>query len=423
VLRKHIIIGFLLALMMNTLDVIATTVLYAFIISIPYIQTTILHNKRTLPKLYKFLYKWKLHMARLNKQLDIYFKTHCKVVEYNVKPPNTRVPEITPAPYGYRKWLRRRHARRLCIKHLIKHNTHHIPYIEARVSTKGKERRLFFDTDSFPILVDDCCSKSITNNINDFIDKPKETTTKIKGYNGLSNKPLKIETVRWPIRDDKGKAHQFILPNTYYAPEAETRLFSPQHWAQTINNGRQTNCITYHDAIVLQWENGCYKKTIPISQHTNNVAMMTTAPGITTYTKLCTHITPTHPSLAFPTTINITDVSIVTDDEEEDLLMDHPTKATKIHGHGTNTETPTELGTELGTIQQLTKESQSKENDEQPIQVTYKEPEHKDTPEQPTYNDEKQEYMKWHYKLKNASLSTMQRKAQIKLLPHFITKY
>jgi hypothetical protein len=56
--------------------------------------------------------------------------------------------------------------------------------------------------------------------------------------------------------------------------------------------------------------------------------MMTTAPGITTYTTLCTHIKTTLPSLAYPTTIDIPDVPIITDDEEEDLLMDHPTKAT-----------------------------------------------------------------------------------------------
>jgi hypothetical protein len=166
---------------MNTLGLIADIILYTFIISIPYLQTTILHNKRTLPKLYKFLYKWKLHMARLNKQLDIYFKSHDKVVDYNIKPPNTRVPEITPTPYGYRKWLRRRNARRLCIKHLTNHSTPQIPCIEARASTKRRKRRLFFDTDSFAILVDNCCSKSITKNINGFIDKPKETMTKIKG--------------------------------------------------------------------------------------------------------------------------------------------------------------------------------------------------------------------------------------------------
>jgi hypothetical protein len=46
-------------------------------------------------------------MARLKKHHDIHFKTHYKVVEYNIKRPQTRVPEITPTPYGYRKWVRR----------------------------------------------------------------------------------------------------------------------------------------------------------------------------------------------------------------------------------------------------------------------------------------------------------------------------
>ena len=89
--------------MLNTVGIIADILLYTIIISVPYIQTTILQNKRKLPRLYKFLYKWKLQMARLNKHIDIHFKTHYKVVEYNVKKPQTRVPEITPTPYGYRR--------------------------------------------------------------------------------------------------------------------------------------------------------------------------------------------------------------------------------------------------------------------------------------------------------------------------------
>jgi hypothetical protein len=387
---------------------IADILLYTLIISAPYLQTTILQDKRKLPRLYKFLYKWKLQMARLNKHIDIHFKTHYKVVDYNVKQPQTRVPDITPTPYGYRKWVRRKKARRLCITKHKSLTTSHIPMIEARTTTKRQVRRLFFDTDSFPILVDNCCSRSITNNIKDFIDPPRDTMTKINGYNGLSNKPLQVGTVKWPIRDDKGKVHDFLLPNTYYAPDAETRLFSPQHWAQTLNNGRQTNCITYHDATILQWENGRYKKTIPISQRTNNVDLMTTAPGITAYNNYCKHISTSHPDLAYPTTIELPDVPIITDDEADNLLMDHPTKATKIQ--------------ESSKIQGPRAAHDSETAHEQPIQVTYKEPEYKDTPDLPTYNDEKQEYMKWHYKLNHASLSTMQRMAQRKLLPHFITK-
>jgi len=150
--------------------------------------------------------------------------------------------------------------------------------------------------------------------------------------------------------------------------------------------------------------------------------MMTTAPGLTAYKTFCTQISTTHPDLAYPTTMELPDVPIITDDEADELHMDHPTKASKIKDSGTEiqdsgTAHGSDSGTTLGSMQ-----SQSKTNNEQPIQVTYKEPEYKDTPELPTYNHEKQEYMKWHYKLNHASLSPMQRMAQRKLLPHYITK-
>jgi hypothetical protein len=139
--------------------------------------------------------------------------------------------------------------------------------------------------------------------------------------------------------------------------------------------------------------------------------MMTTAPGITAYKNYCTQISTTHPDLAYPTTIELPDVPIITDDEADDLNRDHPTKATKIQDSGTAQDSETAHGSDSGTILGSI-QPQSKTNDEQPIQVTYKEPEYKDTPELPTYNDEKQEYMKWHYKLNHASLSTMQKMAQ-----------
>jgi len=142
---------------------------------------------------------------------------------------------------------------------------------------------------------------------------------------------------------------------------------------------------------------------------------MTTAPGITVYKTYCMQISTTHPDLAYPTTIELPDVPIITDDEADDLNRDHPTKATKIQDSGTAHDSETAHGSDSGTILGSI-QSESKTNDEQPIQVTYKEPEYKDTPELPTYNDEKQEYMKWHYKFNHASLSTMQRMAQRKPL-------
>jgi hypothetical protein len=31
-----------------------------------------------------------------------------------------------------------------------------------------------------------------------------------------------VGTVKWKIKDDKGKIHSFIIPNTYYSPLVET---------------------------------------------------------------------------------------------------------------------------------------------------------------------------------------------------------
>ncbi len=119
--------------------------------------------------------------------------------------------------------------------------------IEAR-SAMDKERRIRmeFDTDSFDILIDNCCSHTLTNDINDYIEPPVKSSVRVRGYNGSTNSTM-VGTVKWKIRDDNGKVHNFILPNTYYSSSVETRLLSPQHWAQTRKKGRDSYCVTYHE--------------------------------------------------------------------------------------------------------------------------------------------------------------------------------
>ncbi len=125
--------------------------------------------------------------------------------------------------------------------------------IEAR-SAVDKERRLRmeFDTDSFDILIENCCSHTLTNDINDYVEPPVKSTVRARGYNGSTNSTM-VETFKWKIKDDKGKVHSFILPNTYYSPSVETRLLSLQHWAQTRKKRRDSYCITCHDAIIIRW--------------------------------------------------------------------------------------------------------------------------------------------------------------------------
>jgi hypothetical protein len=111
---------------------------------------------------------------------------------------------------------------------------------------------MHYDTDSYSILVDNCCTRSITTSLNDYIDTPADTTIRIKGYNGIMAKPTKVGTVQWKWDVDTGKTHAFITPETYYSPDAETRLLLPQHWATSVGKDRATKCTTYHEAIVLK---------------------------------------------------------------------------------------------------------------------------------------------------------------------------
>jgi transposase InsO family protein len=389
----------------NIISFVTELLHYMIIIATP-LNTYIRQQKKRIPKLYKFLHKWKFNIARLNDEIDLYYKINYKVIDYMIKKPNMRITDLTRTPYGHRKWKQRQSARNKCIT--SKHFKEGQQTIITYKTTSGTYKRMHFDSDSFEIMVDNCCSKSITHCLSDFIDKPTQGNAKIKGYNGTSNKQLLTGTVKWTVQDDSGRVHDFIIPNTLYSSETGTRLFSPQHWAQTREEGRGAKCTTYHDAIILTWNNWKHQKTIPLTKQSRNVGIMTSAPGITNYSKAMTTISQINQCIAFPTTIDCT-----FDDTEinhHDKPLDQPTKATKTQSTTDQTENGITDQTENGIKQK-------------PIKVIYKEPEQRgDMPEQPTYQDERHEYLKWHYKLNHASYSTMSRMAQKKLLPHFISK-
>ena len=97
----------------------------------------------------------------------------------------------------------------------------------------SQERIVKFDTDARPIRVDNRCSTCISPYIEDFIGPLKDTNKTIKGFAGARTNNPKIGTLHWQWSDDSGKMHTFEIPNSYYVPECELRLLSPQHWAQT----------------------------------------------------------------------------------------------------------------------------------------------------------------------------------------------
>jgi hypothetical protein len=112
------------------------------------------------------------------------------------------------------------------------------------------------DTDSHTLIVDNGCSSSITNCIDDYISPPWRVRANIEGYSG-STSATYVGTVRWKIEDDLGRTHIILLPNTYYSPYGKYRLLCPQHWAQSARDNHPypncTWCATYADSIVLYW--------------------------------------------------------------------------------------------------------------------------------------------------------------------------
>jgi len=164
---------------------------------------------------------WKSRLARLNNMFDSYIKENYKVVDYHVKTSSLREHNLIWSPYGHYKKRRSKIVHSKCIA--IRATT----IIEAR-SAMEKERkiRMEFDTNSFDILIDNCCSHTLTNDINDYIEPPVKSSVRVRGYNGSTNSTM-VGTVKWKMKDDNGKVHNFILQNTSYSTSVETRLLSP----------------------------------------------------------------------------------------------------------------------------------------------------------------------------------------------------
>ncbi len=210
------------------------------------------------------------------------------------------------------------------------------------------------------------------------------------------------------VHDDEGRLHSIILSNTYYSPHAESRLLSPQYWAQIARNGRGTKCTTYHDAIILEWDNKKYKRTVPINDKARNVGIISTTTGIKKYLHGCEKFDGAHQVIAFPATIEQNeDLPVVTDDEEEQADQDiQSIKAIQPEG-----------------VKELTQPEGAKESERTtPLQIGFDEAQHDIADEHPTFLDDMQEYMHWHYRLNHASHIVMIKLSNKKMLPQRISQ-
>jgi hypothetical protein len=196
-----------------------------------------------------------------------------------------------------------------------------------------------------------------------------------------------VGTVKWKIKDDNGKVHNFILPNTYYSSAVETRLLSPQHWAQVRNKGRDAYCVTYHDAIIMKWNKDKYQITAPLDNRKHrNVGVMRSATGIKKYITSCQAYEKEFDTLAYPATITMVD-------QPAGIANDEPRSQAPIQSAIVEAKIPI-IHDEDVTIEE----------------------------EYPTYAQDSQEYMHWHYRLNHPSHIIMIKMAKQNMLPRGITK-
>ncbi len=115
----------------------------------------------------KYMRFWRSRLEKLNNMFDTYIKENYAVVEHHVKTPSQRERSLTWKPYGEYKRKRKLIARKRCIK------ANYTYIIEARaVQEKVIRKKVKFDTDSYDILIGNCCSHTLTNDLNDCIEPP-----------------------------------------------------------------------------------------------------------------------------------------------------------------------------------------------------------------------------------------------------------
>ena len=129
-------------------------------------------------------YVWHLFQRELQ-SVGLLVRTLSMREHYQVRTLSMREHELTWRPYGYYKKRKAMAAWRRCIA------LKSIQIIEAKPAV-DKERRLKmeFDTDSFDILIENCCSHTLTNGINDYIEPPVKSSVRVRGYNRSTNSTM-----------------------------------------------------------------------------------------------------------------------------------------------------------------------------------------------------------------------------------------
>jgi transposase InsO family protein len=191
---------------------------------------------------------------------------------------------------------------------------------------RAYENSLAFDTDSGPIGIDNRCTACISHRIEDFEGQLIDSNRFIKGFGGARTTNVKMGTIRWKWLDDKGQEHKFLIPKSYYVPDGNVRLLSPQHWGQAINAAKKkdkqplsgTGSETVHNKVTLFWNQRKNRLTVPLGS--SNVATFQLAPGYSKFNAFCAEAEVDYEKeQEDPIIIDASE--IVPDDEDDDDIV------------------------------------------------------------------------------------------------------
>jgi hypothetical protein len=162
----------------------------------------------------------------------------------------------------------------------------------------------------------------------------------------------------------------------------------------------------------MRWNKDKYQITAPLDNRKHrNVGVVRSAPGIKQYLTACRAIDQEYTTLAYPATICMDcQAAEVSDDEASVETPKISQETLKKEMNGIRPVTPTE-------VEQM-REEIFKDKETETIL-------HDETVEEedfPTYSQDSQEYMHWHYRLNHPTHTVMIKMAKQNMLPRRITK-
>ena len=183
-----------------------------------------------------------------------------------------------------------------------------------------------WDTDSKTVGHDTRASACISDCSSEFVPGTLKPFHRIvKTFGGRLSGGISIGTLRWNVLDGQGQHHTWLIPNSYCIPKAGLKLFSPQHWAQSI--GGNANSNTNAKCTIMHWNNG--ESTLSLTHdRLSNVANFYLAPGYDDFLAFAQEAELTDDTkpvaLADIPTVSDDDYSIASDDDHPDTDQEDP---------------------------------------------------------------------------------------------------